>query len=355
MKNKILSILILIYSFTRLHAQISLQTLQAYDYTLPDKLRLECIKYMLRNGEYPTSQALLYYLNQFRPSLYANKPVGFFFRHFNDTVNVTAEIRTKVLSLVKNEWTREEVIALWQQRYEKYHNGQFKYLLDSLTKQKLDALRSIPNNPSDSRIVANGIYDSLTKSDRTIFESQILNKKVDRQIILTAAWLGLKEAMPVLQKALANKDPHYDSATTVVALAKLGDSACLREVFAMKPLQGKEWDVIHLDQVASSLLFIGSQESIYALSTIMDTTQQIVVAGNSSGGKYYSTPGAFLLSLLLEAIKNETFKPIDKVINKYDVYNYNKIPSEQVIAVRDWLIDNKGKYEIDFRFLDAYY
>ena len=69
----------------------------------------------------------------------------------------------------------------------------------------------------------NYLYDSLSKPYKVKMEWEIHNYKIPNFIILTVAWIDLKEAKPILKKAYLNNSPNFDRYYLQIALAKFGD------------------------------------------------------------------------------------------------------------------------------------
>jgi hypothetical protein len=124
------------------------------------------------------------------------------------------------------------------------------------------------------------IRDSLLKIEEKWVLEHLLGGRlfaVDNGVLLAIGILNLRKAIPTLRKAL--KDPlHYDSATILRVLAKFGDKKLESEIIKNckydSALSNHDWIDYYQNQMAPKLLYIGSQESIFAVHQWLDTAKQ---------------------------------------------------------------------------------
>lgn len=317
-----------------------------YDYTWHNRLNTR--DYI--NGIYPPTEELIelldsYHLGGINSDYFGNSGISCY--DFNKK-NVTPVVKQKILSLLRNEWTYHEVKMLWVEFENERNGGRKQKEIFAEQAFKLSEKQALSNKTTPRWMLYNSIYDSITNTYRDEYvESAVKNKMLDDWLIKTVALLGYKEAIPTLQEALNDPKNERTKETILVALAKLGDKNALEKVLDIKNmLSSNPWGSEVWDR-SRGLLFLRTQESISKFSLLMDTTQLFPIGTNWPNTMCYSSAGCFYN--LLQVLKNKSFHDILKDL-KLDLLEYdqkNHFVAALIIKVRDWLIVNKGKYEID--------
>jgi hypothetical protein len=181
--------------------------------------------------------------------------------------NVTDSIKNRLLTLLEWQWSPKELSDYLFRRMTYF--GLFDKVEQSVKKlSKGDTIR------------AKVIKDSLIKvEEKWVIDNSLGGRlfAVDNGVLLAIGVLNLRKAIPRLRKGL--KDPlHYDAATVVKVLAKLGDkkmeAAIIKNCKYDSALSNHDWIDYYQNQMAPKLLYIGSQESIFAVHQWLDTAKQ---------------------------------------------------------------------------------
>jgi hypothetical protein len=180
-------------------------------------------------------------------------------------------------------------------------------------------------------------------------EREIQDYKIPNFIILTVAWIDLKEAKPILKKAYLNNSPNFDRYYLQIALAKLGDKDALNDLFKLDYVYKiTDWQCTKYSLVdyIFPLKFIGSQESIFQIHRLLDTTSKCTEYGTDDiTRKIYSATK--IIKQFNNLFQNPSFK---LVTNNFD-FNYyywdRVITADIIYRIKNWITDNKGKYELN--------
>lgn len=321
------------------------------DYLGAERLSTEPTKYE------PSSDELMEFLDQyhFDKGSASEFPIDYF--RFTKK-NASLKVKQKLLSLLKNEWTFHDLKRRWLYvKSIQMVNGQGlgTYLKKEATKQaekqhhqlyfenkgvKPDwALSSIFFHDFYRRA-----YDSISKPYiKQYMDDPVAKWEIDDWLVKTVAWLNYKEAIPILKAGLAKSECNFNKQVAKVALIKLGDVTYKNEIFEMKDfLETKIW-FNNIFSVANPLFFICTQESIYSINNLMDTTKRYPLTAHALQSKGYSS--GLIMRDLIGIIKNEDFKKIFESLHMSLIEDY--ITADIVVKVKNWLINNKGKYIID--------
>lgn len=273
----------------------------------------------------PTSDSLL--------KLLSEKPITNIERiNFMQDCNVNDSTIKRLIYLLHWEWTKYEI--------EGFLNNEIK---KNWSFYKIEERARIVSNENDSLYKL--ALDSLTQ----FFKSENLKNlikyngfKVDNSLILTSAYLDIVDAIPILKKGLSDSI-HYSRPYVELALARFGDinlqKKIIRETEYKKELNGKEW-IAYFYQSAGKLIFISTQESIFQLYNWLDTSKRYA---SKSDGVIDSKNAYYVIIILKNAIKNSDFQLLVKDVDS----PYNKMDNSIILACKNWLIKNKGKYKIN--------
>lgn len=249
--------------------------------------------------------------------------------------NVNDSVRLKLVYLLRNpKWTNREIDSVLSlgnvEQFKNWFN--YKEKVENLSK----GIDSLKKYAVDS-------IDKLVRSERIKLLEQEHYFDVNPQLIRTVATLNYKEAIPILKDALTNKNRLYDSATVILALAKLGDKESQNKIFTYcrpsKNISEFVW-VDEFYQKASLLKFLASQESIYQFSFWMDTTYKYSYTEKTNGKSAY-----LVIGYLSHLIDNQGF-PKENRNSKFDftgLVGNNK----EILYWQKWIRKNKGKYIIN--------
>jgi hypothetical protein len=280
----------------------------------------------------PTSEQLLQVLSK--------KPVTSIERmDFRKGCNVTDSIENRILYLLHWEWTKQEIEDNLNNDIQK--NWLF-YNIETRAKILSKGDKLLYQLETDS-------ITNFLKSERLKNLEKYHAFKVSGDIVLTAAYLNITSAIPILRKALLDS-LHYSKLYVELALARFGDGTLQKKIIAEngynKELNGDEW-LKYFYKAARNLLFISTQESIFQLNNWLDASKTYVAI---DGGKADTKSAYFTIIALKHAIENKSFQDIIKNI---DDSPYRRMDDSIILACKKWLIKNKGKYQIN-RFWSPY-
>jgi hypothetical protein len=274
----------------------------------------------------PDSTRLIDNLSQYpmvsyRPSVYINN------------CNVTNTLKSRLVYRLFNwQWPERKVIELVNSKFQ-----EAKLSFDIERKARL-----ISKNDSSYR----KNLALLTKKAKQMLQQRLDSMgyfKVDNNVILTIAWLNLKETVKFLREKAIKDSFHYDTETVKLALARFGDKKHLESLInAESRINIKEVALFQaFDKSFKRMAFLKTQESVFQLNRWID--ENFVDEMNSKGTKGYLA-SSFLFDLN-RLILNEEFKVITKrgYVDEYNCKN-------ELITVRTWLINNKGKYLLNDKF-----
>jgi len=274
--------------------------------------------------------------------LLANKPI----QSFEPSLiiiprcnNVNDSIKKRLLYLLEPTWTQAEI-----KRYVDSNilNDEFyKISLPNIAKRKAKDNDSLYNVILDSLLHR---YSSKQLSDNIKYG--LFN--VRNSILYSVAMLYMYEAVPIIRKNIQ----HYNRNVAELCLARLGDTALqakiLREnVYTGGNIEGKAW-LNNLNQQFPRLAFLRQQEGIYEMRNWLDTTITYrFVEGKISWAAYHVIRR---LSLIIE---NKDFKALidDDDMDK----SFCPCNGAALMRVKQWLIDNKGKYIISKEYCPPCY
>jgi hypothetical protein len=256
-----------------------------------------------------------------------------FYSHFNNKCNVTDEVRKRMLYHLDWRWSKDEI----ENYLERYFNEYKSYF-------RVDTLAKIASKGNDSLYKVS--YDSIKKTIKTTAYSEI-NYGINNDIVYGVAYAYIKEAIPILQKAI--KNPAYFNTNAVeLALARFGDKKLQEKIIDKcknkAEINGHEWLNEFLFGDAEKLLFISSQGSICKINEWMDTSKIMYYRQTDISKTKRYKAAMFIISILKRAINNVDFQKLTESFNyeaKDDVNNL------LILNCKNWLLKNKGKYKIN--------
>jgi hypothetical protein len=273
---------------------------------------------------YPTKEEIMVHL--------ASRPGGGLNHRELNSCNSDSSVRNRLLYLLDWRWSQREIDDYTKRSFLKMH---YDENAKELAKKKAKG--------NDSIYTA--VYDS--------FESAIRKKLMPKMFVLdevvySIGQLDMKEAIPMLKKALQDSQ-HYYIESVVLALARLGDkqmeSKILESLKYDSTLNGNRW-LTRYNQVYDQLVYIASQESMFCFHEWLDTSK---VYDQVSDYESYppTTKNAFnVVSAFRYAnlIMNEDFVAYLKANTKFPLHATTN--NEIILYCKNWLIENKGKYII---------
>lgn len=231
-------------------------------------------------------------------------------RQYQLNCNVDSSIINRVMYLLRWQWTEAEKI---------------KYTHSLAEKERVDISDSADLNAFKKKV------DSLVNT-----------YKIDPGLTLLPAKLDLQAALPFLEAAL--KDTvHYHRHFVELALARLGNKAVghrlIEQMNNNTALNGGEW-LADASKKVTKLMFIASQESIAKVAAFLDTSK--IRLKTAHGGIVKNA--VEIVWFLSNLIQNKEFQ---SHANWIEAYNFEQIDDKMILYCRDWLLKNKGKYEIN--------
>ena len=309
-------------------------------------------------------------------------------------INVTSSVRKKLLSLLKREWTIQELEPIIKRHFRKnfeplflkrildesmkyknieklVYDSVYKYTFtkqlaelqkDSSTKAIADPIASTRAKDEAKRVSAQysvlydsiyrKLYDSAALEFRLAKKQELKEASVPDEIVLLASVANLFEAVPILKQDI-NADKHYfNSEAAELALAGLGDTSTISKFIANHLVYVKRDEWIGeemLKDITALGLLIGTQESFSFLSDWMDTSRYYVRFSEPKFISPRKLQSAGLMPIILASLKNKNFIDEYRKLNPsnqpIDYYDDNHVTKEHVLFVKNWLISNKGRYE----------
>lgn len=319
---------------------------------------------------YEDSSTLLNKLNTY----HSDTIKGIYYSGFYYNKNVSNQIQKKILSLLKGEWTEAEInekvkkllitdfdfINFNKVRVNAYLQAEEIYssnVTKMLTVAKKDTSKSISKqylklHDSLYRV----IYDSMANSFKKEIGARIKQSTVPDEIVLSTATCKVTEAIPILKNSLATGDRKHNKDAVELALAGLGLSE-YQELFykkhelyiqnfrAKKGYVSEHWSNLMSDCNAMEL--ISTQKSTYLLHEWLDTsyTYNANSEGSSINKQYV---GGIAVYIILRLVQNkdlhEAFNKLPKSLG-FLLPEDGFVTEEQLLFVKKWLIENKGKYQ----------
>jgi hypothetical protein len=187
-------------------------------------------------------------------------------------------------------------------------------------------------------------YDSIYKIEwYNMYQQYRPQFRVSNDLLKNTGYLYIKEAMPILGKALLDND-RYDPYYVKLAMARMGNQIYLEE-FLKNCLPGmgisdEDWRN-DFDKKFSLLCYLNTQKSIRQAADFIDTARKIEIS--SHGTETYAA--CIVILYLREVILNEEFKAITKLINWGD-FGSELTSTDVIIAAKKWLINYEGKYKL---------
>lgn len=254
---------------------------------------------------------------------------------FQKDCNVTDTVKKRLLYLLKNEWSKQELDAYFRKDLEEHKRI---YQIDERIKEATNGVDSLKAHARDSIINAINSDTKERLSEGSAFG-------VSASIVLTVGYLELKETVPFL-KSVISDSAHYNQWAIELALARMGDKKLQGKIINNSnynpSLEEEDWKNDYYEN-ARSLFYIGSQESIFKLTDWLDTSKMYTAL--SEGGK--DSKNAFITLVDLKyAIKNKEFQAILQGIEVPMGQKDDKL----ILKAKEWLINNRKHYQIDRTF-----
>lgn len=278
---------------------------------------------------------------------------------FSPKRNVNDAVKAKLLSLIERRWTRGELnLKLQAYLIRNPFKRDFEWrfwnagIHDSIT----DWSTRIGGNGFDS--IYHSVYDSLEVLYKQAFEKSLIEAIVPDELVLSAAAAQVKQAIPILKKDLIDSVHYFNAETAEMALAVLDDKE-----FKQKYLQwhrsvvSKEtWTLDDINKDASILMLMNTQESLSMLADWLDISKTYKQYSEDDDPKMPNVLfSSHVVPILLTIIQNKDLK--EGVLRqpwRTDIpglsssfYFNTAISKEQVQFIKQWMIANKGKYEIN--------
>jgi hypothetical protein len=309
-----------------------------------------------------------------------NQPYGYLYPElFLNKKNCTDSIKHGLfLLLKKHELTFEEIKSKVDKEFK--HSFEFTNF-QRILETAIDKSKSIYfsrgsyiydlSQKTDSVTLSKAyykIYDSVYHatydSCANLFKKQYAQKIKDRviaisgEVVLSAATAQIKEAIPLFTSSLKDSIPLYNKEDAELALAILGDSIYQQKYFDLHKQYIKKvlWRSEDLAKDKQAMLFINTQKSIGLLADWLDTTKRYSSWQEGFGESpndptYYfsSLLIADLLKLLKDKLSQEEFMklPENEVSLKETNYiMYYNISIEQILFMKRWMLEHKGKYPL---------
>lgn len=265
----------------------------------------------------------------------ATRQVSVSFQDFSLKCNVNEAIKNRVLYLLDWQWSQSEIDSNLNtiniNRYKQWFNYD----------EKVKVIQRGEDTLHDMAI------DSVNKLMRLDQIAQMKKNKyffVSENLVLAAGYINLREAIPILRKALLDSE-HYNTQSIELALSRMGDKTLQEKIIkrcAYKPeINGKEWVDYYRNIIARNLIFMSTQESIFKLNEWLDT---IKIYNPLSNGDRYSKSAIVVIRDLKKIILNPTFQQaMMRFPNSIAGFQDNDF----ILFCKSWLIKNKGSYIIN--------
>lgn len=340
--------------------------------------------------KYYDSTFLLRALN----SYHTDDIVNVYYQAIDTSINVTPTIKKRLLSILKNEWTDEELEPIVDKKvrrsFESMRLGNIldkvnkkvgfsKVVYDSVYKQEFakkfkEYSKTSPVDLADSYAasganakatevsekynvsydsVYRAIYDSTLLVYRKEKENDIRKRPVPIDIVLPIAAARVYEAMPILRKDILSDKPIFSKVNTEIALAVLGDDEYKGFIIQQhnKYIAQKPWNYGDFLADNAGLILLKSQDNYALFADWLDTTSTYLgysESGDYTGAPIYYTSAQFIPSILW-LLKNKDLIEGYIMLNRpgrYESYSSDTASTpQQIMFVKNWLIANKGKYE----------
>jgi hypothetical protein len=257
------------------------------------------------------------------------KPVSISPSYFIEKCNVNDSIINRLRYLLNWQWTKNEVEIYYKKKLVTYEKI---YQIEQISRQISKGNDSIYLATKDSIEVA-------TKQNEFKYDKEYNNIfNVSEGIVLAIGWLNMKETIPFLRDSALNSK-YYDKPSVELALARMGNKKLQKKIFnsCLNYSTNKEDFVSDFNNNYRKLIYIGTQESLFYIHEFIDTSKYFPI--NSEGA---------MTSFALKVVQNlkTVFgnDEINKLISQTgDEWNYNV---KVILAIKQWIIKNKGKYII---------
>ena len=277
----------------------------------------------------PTTQDLLNALNQ-KP-VKNIKPLFYI-----ENCNVNDSVKERLLYRLQHwEWSKEEIDTYYKKEIE-YHKDFYQIEKKAAVISKGND--SVYKKALDSIIMVTNKYTLKEMQNSHLFS-------VDGNTILIVGWLKMKEAIPFLKNVALKDSGHYPKWYVEITLARMGDKK-LQKKFIEDDKKIKPWLITEkfnkvYEKSYKSMIFLGTQESIYELHKWIDTS--LINQVDSKGG--LGRLSGLLLWDISKAILNKDFKLL---VSQVDTDEFSN--GAALLSVKNWILQNKGKYEINRKF-----
>lgn len=264
------------------------------------------------------------------------KPVGLSSpRYYSWRCNITDSIRRRLLYLLHWKWTASEIkTSVVHQLQEEKQWAILEVKAQKITYADSTRYQLVLDSIIDTEIP--GRMQAMKEGHTFV---------VNRNLILAAGHLGMKEAIPLLMKGLSDT-VHYPAQAVALTLAKLGHKPLQNKLIAActydASLNGKAW-LEAFSTKGYQLLFMATQRSIAGLAVWLDSSKMHAA---KSTGKIDTKSAIEVLFHLSQIIVNKDFH---KLLDEYapHFYDFGGVTGKMIEAAKQWMLANKGRYIIN--------
>jgi hypothetical protein len=260
--------------------------------------------------------------------------------NFLNGCNVNDSIKRRLLYLLNWQWTKQEVDTFFNRDIKA---GREWSWIEKTAKEIAKGNDSLYKAASDSLIA------SYQKSRMDYMKTSPSYTTVDPGIILTVGALDMKEAIPLLRKALTDS-LHYDKYSVQSALARLGDSAAEKRVliYFTKKYRNEYPDLSEAINKSARLAYIATQQSVCMISQWLDTTSLYVkVLAEEFSPAQMELIAPQVLKLLRNVVKNPEFIAICNEFKEPSLPYFKAGDKTVLLKAKTWLLNHQGKYIIN--------
>ena len=244
-------------------------------------------------------------------------------------------IRKRLLEVLSNKWTNDEIEAWIQNDFAKY---EFQRKYEEELAKEIATKGQMPYKRA---------LDSLQNIRRAQVRKELEAKPVNPELILAAGWLDMQEAISILKKA-SKDQKHYNIETVELSLARLGVEPyrlnTIKKLTTPKPVSKADLVSDYYER-ARKLFFICSQESVYAATYWLFKKEKVQPLDHDP----ILIPLANYAALdFSDLILNLDFQ---KVSNPDRYISAMSIKQADLEFIRNWILANKGKLKLNMKIV----
>jgi hypothetical protein len=246
--------------------------------------------------------------------------------------NYTDSIKIQLLKCLNDKWSYYDMDSFIESKF--VANYEHFYIEERVNKlQPFSYYRYKLWKDSIANMERNNIYQDY----KNFF-------KVNNGIVLNIGYLYIKEAVPILQKAIIDQE-RYDTRIVELALARIGDKNICKQILKSMPtinnLQDNEW----VDQFyanTSILTYLATQDAVKKFEEYIDPKNEFTYLSSGATAKCAYK----VLMVLREFLSNKLTDVL-----KWDVNGIKNSSVDLIVKCKKWLIDNYEKYKIKSNFV----